>query len=245
MHAQTFHTGRREHGIALPIVIVLVLVSALMVLWGFRSSLLNEAVVGSDAAYQRAFEAAQALLQDAELDVSGLRPDGAICVADPGNDKICRNNSAMYTQFVDEEQFLMNLISDLNLQSAKCKDGICIKRVGVQDFWNDETAFKAMRANGVGARYGEFTGAKSGIDSNPLLADRTTDQGGWYWVEVMPYEKGSPGSTGGVVVGEGKDKLQLTLKPSVAYRITSIARDPRANTQVVLQTTYVRQGVAD
>jgi Tfp pilus assembly protein PilX len=38
---------------------------------GIRTSLFNELIVGNDADYQRAFEAAQAILQDAELDIRG------------------------------------------------------------------------------------------------------------------------------------------------------------------------------
>lgn len=234
---------REQLGVALPVVVVLVLVSALLVLWGFRASLLNEAVVGNDVSHQRAFEAAQALLQDAELDVSGLRPDGATCVAATAGE-ICRTGTTV-TKFIEEEQFLTQLIIALNAETAKCKHGICIKRVGNQDFWNDPDTIKAMTADGVGARYGQFTGAKHEATANPILASRIADQGGWYWIEVMPYEKNSPGSTGGVVVGGGKDKLQLSLKPSVAYRITAIARDFRPDTQVVLQSTYVRQLTTD
>ena len=70
---------RRQRGISLFIVIVLVMLSMLLALWSARTSLFNEMVVGNDADYQRAFEAAQALLQDAEFDIRGERPDGSEC----------------------------------------------------------------------------------------------------------------------------------------------------------------------
>ena len=53
----------RQRGISLFVVIVFVLLSMLLALWASRTSLFNEMVVGNDADYQRAFEAAQALLQ--------------------------------------------------------------------------------------------------------------------------------------------------------------------------------------
>lgn len=47
--------------------------------WASRTSLFNEMLVGNDADYQRAFEAAQALIQDAELDIRGENADGTAC----------------------------------------------------------------------------------------------------------------------------------------------------------------------
>ena len=55
----------RQQGVALFVVIVFVMLSMLLALWASRTSLFNELVVGNDADYQRAFEAAQSLLQDA------------------------------------------------------------------------------------------------------------------------------------------------------------------------------------
>ncbi len=68
------HQRRYQRGISLFIVIVLVMLSMLLALWGSRTSLFNEMIVGNDADYQRAFEAAQALIQDAEFDIRGERP---------------------------------------------------------------------------------------------------------------------------------------------------------------------------
>lgn len=61
----------RQHGVALFVVLVAVMLSTLLALWASRTSLFNEMVVSNDADYQRAFEAAQALMQDAELDIRG------------------------------------------------------------------------------------------------------------------------------------------------------------------------------
>ena len=227
----------RQRGIALVIVVVLVLVSALLTLWGFRSTALNEAVVGNDADYLRAFEAAQALIQDAELDISGKRPDGKDCIPEPTNPKICRQTQLTNGMwFIDEQQLLGGLINRLAGKNPPCEEGICLKRSGNQDFWNDKTALDGMIANGVAARYGQYT-------SNPILANQNSDEGGWYWVEIMSYE--GDGVGGDVVKSDGSNKLTLNLNPSLVYRITAVARGRKPGTQVVLQSTFAQRKTAD
>ena len=66
----------RERGIALFVVIVFVMLSMLLALWASRTAIFNEMVVGNDADYQRAFEAAQSLIQDAELDIQQFDTTG-------------------------------------------------------------------------------------------------------------------------------------------------------------------------
>ena len=59
----------RQRGVSLVIVLVLMLLSALLVMGGARITYLNEFMAGNDTDYQRAFEAAQMMLQNAELDI--------------------------------------------------------------------------------------------------------------------------------------------------------------------------------
>ena len=114
------------------------------------------------------------------------------------------------------------------------------------------------RANNAGkrggARYGQFTGAlsKNASDDdaphNAILAERDADdRGGWYWIEVMPYDESSKNS--GLIVGAGgaatANLLNLNLKPNVVYRITALAYGRKGNTMAVLQQTYARQFVKD
>ena len=54
----------------------------------------------------------------------------------------------------------------------------------------------------------------------------------------MPYDGTANNSA---LITNGSNYLGLNLKPNVAYRITAVARGLKANTQVVLQSTYVRQ----
>ena len=79
LRMQLYSKDRRQRGVALFVVLVFVMLSMLLALWATRTSLFNEMVVGNDADYQRAYEAAQALLQDAELDIRGEQSNGAEC----------------------------------------------------------------------------------------------------------------------------------------------------------------------
>jgi type IV pilus assembly protein PilX len=231
------------------VVIVFVMLSMLLALWASRTALFNEMVVGNDADYQRALEAAQALLQDAELDIRGERADGSTCT---GTSPVCRSGAGI-AQIPLEAKEVSALLADLEgmpTTDPQCNHALCAKRTGKQDFWNDPTALLAMMKNTMssptGARYGQYTGAQLGNTTNPanpILAMQTNaNEGGWYWIEVLPYDAGAGNSA---LIAGGSSHLALNLDPNVAYRITAVAHGRKANTQAVLQQTYVRQKLKD
>ena len=248
-----------QRGVALFVVIVFVLLTMLAALWASRTALFGEMIVGNDADYQRAFEAAHALLQDAELDIREEHADGtpwrqsdaartlnAPCVA---NSDICRTKADL-PRPPETAEDLGDLLAHLKTQSTGCQHGLCLKRTGNQDFWNDTATLTAMTAANVGARYGQYTGAKKGDSSNPanpILQQTGAGKGGWYWIEVLPYDQSS--KTSGVIVGgsgsTNLDLLALNLKPHVVYRITALAQGLKPNSRVVLQQTYARQITKD
>ena len=265
----------RQRGVALFVVIVFVMLSMLLALWASRTSFFNEMLVGNDADYQRAFEAAQALLQDAELDIRGENPDGTRCAGSACRDFI----STAYKIPIDAQE-VSPLLADLDTKDTKCSHGLCTKRTGRQDFWNYPTASTPptpsaaygeislaemtgvdTNAIDIGARYGQYTGALKGDPSdasktaNPILADTSfANRGGWYWIEVLPYDESSKNS--GLIVDDTTGVttttlLALNLRPSVAYRITALAYGRKLNTDgepttmVVLQQSYVRQVLKD
>jgi type IV pilus assembly protein PilX len=248
-----------QRGVALFVVIVFVLLTMLAALWASRTALFGEMIVGNDADYQRAFEAAQALLQDAELDIREEHADGtpwrqsdaartlnAPCEA---NSDICRTKADL-PRPPETAEDLGDLLAHLKTQSTGCQHGLCLKRTGNQDFWNDTATLTAMTAANVGARYGQYTGAKKGDSSNPanpILQQTGAGKGGWYWIEVLPYDQSSK-SSGVIVGGSGStnlDLLALNLKPHVVYRITALAQGLKPNSRVVLQQTYARQITKD
>lgn len=223
---------------------IVVLLSSLLALWAFRTSLVNEAIVGNDADYQRAFEAAQAMIQDAELDIQGMRADGSSCVAAATNTKICRMGTTV--RFIDEMAAFQRLVTQVSAETAtQCLNGICLKRTGAQDFWTTRATLEAMMAANVGARYGEYTGALPPTGStamvNPLLTERTALRGAWYWIEVMQYANTAESS----VVSNASQTMALNLSPRVVYRITAVAQGLKDGTQVVLQSTFARQKLRD
>lgn len=252
-HHQRWRQPSRQQGVALFVVIVFVMLSMLLALWASRTSLFNEMLVGNDADYQRAFEAAQALVQDAELDIRSENADGSPCIA-----ATCRNNIGTSKKIPLDAQEVTPLLADLDQETTKCNSGLCIKRTGRQDFWNytstssptpapvaGEIKLEDMTQPNVGARYGQYTGASTGSVSspaNPILADTSANnRGGWYWIEVLRYDESTKNS-GLIVGGTNTDNLlRLNLKPNVVYRITALAYGRKQGTMAVLQQTYARQ----
>ncbi|WP_284334781.1 PilX N-terminal domain-containing pilus assembly protein [Comamonas sp. NoAH] len=242
----------RQRGVALFVVIIFVMLSMLLALWASRTAWFNEMVVGNDADYQRAFEAAQALIQDAELDIRREQASGAACISDDKDPKICRKGENI-KKFPIEDQDIGILLAELDsLEGVKCHDAICAKFTAQQDFWNNSDPKKGItlaQMQGVGsdkapaARYGDYTGAKTGATSNPILAERTLGRGGWYWIEVLPYAKGAGNSA--LISNSATNLLDISLDAYVVYRITALAQGLKPNTQVVLQQTYARQRQKD
>ena len=241
----------RQRGVALFVVLVLVMLSMLLALWASRSSLFNQMIVSNDADYQRAFTAAQAMLQDAELDMLRVSPSGDPCVRVADNPKICRASGVLYPPQGSEE--VAPLIASLSgIPDTQCNDALCAKR-GTdgthqgQDFWNDEALMQEMQKDGVGARYGEYTGsvhssntAELGAAGNAIL-NQTGDGnvGAWYWIEVLPYSDAAGNSS--LVVGSTRNLLPISTDPLVIYRITAIAYGRKDGTRVVLQQTFAPQ----
>jgi type IV pilus assembly protein PilX len=248
-----------QQGVALFVVIVFVLLSMLLALWASRTSLFNELIVGNDADYQRAFEATQALLQDAELDIRSAEPDsqnttqdGINCSA--GGD-ICRlgfGGTSNYYKIPGSREnekvgLLLSNLADSTQHPLGCYKGLCIKREGKQDFWNDSAILSAMAKENIGARYGQFTGANTG--TNPILAERSaSNKGGWYWIEVMNYIKTDQGGSGlivsapvGATSNTEADLLRPNLDPNIAFRITALAYGRKSGTLVVQQQTYIQK----
>lgn len=227
----------------------------LLALWAARSALFNEIVVGNDADYRRTFEAAQAMLQDAEFDIRGVKPDGAPCTLVSGDIDVCRpppqpavapatvGTPGAEVYFDIETKDLENLLSTVETKqpTTKCYKGICQKRAGAQDFWNDSTTLSAMIAKDVGARYGQFTGATADATANPILAEKTAGKGAWYWVEVMPYVDPNVSLLDNMPPGSNVERFAPTRKKLYVYRITALARGNKPGSEVVLQSTLSLQ----
>jgi len=217
-----------QRGVALFAVMVIVLLSMLLALWASRSALFNEMMVGNDADYQRAYEAAQAMLQDAEGDIrysslaGGVRFTNA---ADP----------AHLPYLPEKGESIIPILSALKALPGypKCRDALCEMREDSvdPDFWSDPDTLEEWKQ--AGARYGQYSGAAqtSGGTSNvanPILKDRA-----WYWVEAGKFKK-----------VDGADPAEYPaycIDPPLIYRITVLAEGLKPGTRVVLQETYFNQ----
>jgi len=251
VRAPTTALRARQRGISLYVVLIVVLLSMLLALWASRTALFNEMVVGNDADYQRAFEAAQAMIQDAELDIRRERPDGNECQSQQADGKVCRA-SPDTPHLPAEDKEVGPLLDLLGEQPSGCLSGLCQKFVGSQDFWNDSDTLAVMTQTNVGARFGEFTGATVGAGGSvntaaSILKDTSAaKRGAWYWIEVLPFDSSGTNQGGVVVASEGSMAvLPLHVTPAVAYRITALAWGRKAGAPVVLQQTYVRQKLKD
>lgn len=239
---------QKERGISLYTVIVLVLLSTLLALWASRTSLFNEMIVGNDADYQRAFEAAQAMVQDAELDIQRSAVDGSACIPDAGKPDQCRPLGTSlffpYCNGTDRTEFLtlkaaLNNLTAVDGRELRCSKGICKKFIETEDWWNDSTTFGLMTAANLGARYGQFTGAKTGNGSNPILSLASTNQGAWYWVEVLDVPDNIPGLMSSASTPSFTKNTFPTVPGCPMYRITAIALGLKPNTKAIIQSVFM------
>ena len=220
----------RQQGVSLFVVLVMVLLTTLIVLWGSRSALLNEMITGTDSDYQRALEAAQAMVRDAEFDIKNERPDGTPCSGDK-----CRvwgsldvgGGKLFYPETINE---YTDLETVLGASTPSCAAGICVPTKVKDEFWLESADFDAMK--GKAALYGAHTDAVANSAGNPLLVNSPARA--WYWVEILPYDEASK-AAGGAAYQFGPDEK---LRPFV-YRITAIAQGLKTSTRAVVQTTMV------
>ncbi|MEJ8850504.1 pilus assembly PilX family protein [Variovorax rhizosphaerae] len=224
---------KRQRGVSMFIVLVMVMLSSLLVIWASRTALFSEMITGNDSDYQRAFEAAQAMVRDAEFDIMGTLADGKTECRNGAAYVGCRELAGGVFFPVDEADF-QNLSDTLRTATPACVRGICLGNNG--KFLNSKSELDAMKE--VAATYGAYTGAKATAASNPLLI---TSAGkaprAWYWVEVLPYDIGLATKGG----------LAQTYAPDAdspyVYRITAVAKGLKPNSMAVLQTVFVRKPV--
>ncbi len=241
----------RQRGISIFIVMVMVLLTTLFVLWASRSALLNEMVVGNDSDYQRAFEAAHAMVRDAELDIMGVQTDGTPCAGTH-----CRPSAAMLANidipnrkvFFPTNASLKNgeagnlefLKAGMAALAQPCVAAICAPAdpASLSEFWKTQATLDAMKP--AGAHYGQFTNATPAELGNPLL--QTSDTKAWYWVEPLLYEvdSGSRMSIAYTPAGGSAGGAR-----GYVFRITAIAQGLKPGTQAVVQTVFVPQEAPD
>ena len=226
----------KQQGAALFTVLVVVLLSLLLVLGASRTALFNELVTGNDADYQRALEAAQLLLKDAELDVNGYRDDKTPCNANAGyiGCRTVASNVYFPQSLKDDYPVLLDSVVG---NTPPCSNGICSNLcpsatagfcVGNDPrFWTTPALLALMTPNAVSATYGEFTLATPGATGNTILTANPPKA--WYWVEVVPYAE----------LYRTGNRAPNNPKAPFLYRITAVAQGNKQGTQAVVQTLVV------
>ncbi|MBT0569283.1 hypothetical protein KIK84_03020 [Curvibacter sp. CHRR-16] len=249
------HSWRKQQGISLLIVLILLLLTIAAVTGAFRVANISEAFTGSNSDYQRTYAAAEALMQDAEIDVRGRLPpyttvqaDGLVgtpckpSTADPLLTQSgffgCRRADSTVPWFPrSSEDF--DVIADIvnGTGSARsCLQGICIPTSPTFYSPAIENDLSTMLA--VGAYYGQYTGTSPGsVTSNPVLTSNTSAPYARYWVEVLPYTTAPANST------TSMNPLAEDLRPDktlpYVYRITVVAQGLKAGSRVVLKSVFV------
>jgi type IV pilus assembly protein PilX len=231
----TIRPRRAQRGVSLLVVMVMMLLSLLLVLGGSRVGLLNEKMAGNSADYQRAYEAAEALLSDAQHDLACLQGLAANCTG-----------RATVTQFTCDSQQFADLQATLSALTPQCQEGVCLD-LGTAVSGDPATSFWNSAANGVtpnwttftsgnrGASFGQYTNAAvtTSQAANPILVSRA-----WYWIEILPY--GGSAGGGRSVASEQAFSGGITVKPDIncqfVFRITAAAQGLKPGTMAVLQS---------
>jgi len=229
-------SGINQRGLALLVVMVILLLSMLLVLWASRTALFNEMVTGNDSDYQRAHEAAHAMVRDAEFDIENQRPDGSAC--DSVGYTGCRRTAVVMATgsalFPESTSDFEVLESSLASQVPSCRGGVCIAAHVDVGFWTTAAGAQGLDAmKKVAATYGQYTGAIAGDMGNPLLKTGSDSAKAWYWVEVLPYD------TSGAIAGGAAHAFAPDSRNPYVYRITAIAQGLKKGTQAVVQSTFV------
>lgn len=238
---------KKQVGNALYIVMVMLLAASLLAIWAARGALFQEWLAGNDADYQRAFEAAQLLMQDAEMDLRGVTASGAPCLIDEKDGAICRRESSVGFSFDQRE--LPAMMEFLSSKPTGCVEGICRKRSGIQDFWLDKKSLLQMTDSAVAARYGQYTGATADPEMHPILAERGTAtvagelRGAWYWIEILPYAVENIRLLSSYEPNTAMARFSPDRNRPWIYRITVLARGKKKGTEVVLQSVLTIKSV--
>ncbi len=224
------HRSGAQRGMALLVVLAVLLLAAMALLGSLQVAWLEERRLGSESDTQRAFNAAEALTRDAELDILGLRADGTPCTTG------CRGWTVTAPFFPQEDDDL-DLLQRLLMGGHRgCLQGVCLPAsVAALDAsaWNDdlEGLTAGQGDSAIAATYGRFTHARPADTGNPLL--NATPARAWYWVEVFRHADAA-----GILTGTQDAPVPDRRHPFV-YRITAYVQGIRPGTRVHLRSVFV------
>jgi len=228
-----------QQGVSLLVVVVAALLCGWLVLAGTQLVRLSELLAGNDSEAARGFEAAEALLRDAERDVLGLGPLGQAC--QPGAGWVGCRHPATTTPVPRTLADFGLLAQQLSQRDPPCVDGLCLSlgAAATADsgagFWRNEQTLSGYVTSGGGVPYGRYSGATPVAGAGNPLLQPSGGRGAWYWIEVLPYNAGA------AAAGEASAIWSPTSADPFIFRITAVVQGRRAGASTVLQTLLVRQ----
>jgi len=228
------HTASNQQGVSLFIVLIMMMLSSLLVLGSSRVANLNEQLAGNDSDAQRALEAAQMLLRDAELDI---QDDRRCTTGTPCNQRVQPLSK------IDNELLLNLMDAALAATPVTCTNAVCVSQGNrtsgdpSTSFWNDPTSLSSYTSGNRGATYGQWTGANPGAvaaTSNPIISASPTRA--WYWIELLPYS--------GQAAAWAQDCAPTPGSGKYFFRITAVALG-RTGAPTVVQEIFVPKPEGD
>lgn len=129
----------KQRGISLVIVMIFLVILSVLGISAMQSSTFSSRIARNESDRNLAFQAAEAAMHDAELDVKNLKFDNSACVAGSAG---CR----------------ADLIYKGNGFDATCTSGLCDPLQFTTPVWEDKTKWTT---SGASVSYGTYTGSTS------------------------------------------------------------------------------------
>jgi len=251
-----YRPPRRQRGVSLFVVLVIMLLSLIVALGGLMVANLNESIVGNQSDSQRAFGAAEALLDAAQRDIrTNGRECNAAALGESGTDGCTLRyprDMADYVEMVMDS----NIVGGIsNCSTNATYAGVCISgdptntqfntsKVNLNNDtapWKNGANYLTPQQNIKNVNNPDFGGsavAGSGASaaSLALTGPAGSTPRGRYWVEIFPY------SVASLALNQPETKQNVPTPDGTypfVFRITAIAKGLKGGTFSVLRTYYV------
>lgn len=257
-----------QHGMSLVTVMVVLLLSLIIVLGGFRTVLFHEMLQGSNSDYQRTFAAAEALLRDAEIDIVGQLPPYTTVQPDGSRGELCRwagdiNSSGgtfigcresdvgmpwfarTNAQFNEVRDLILAASSNGNGSTVPCLQGICVPSSSDPSALITGIEHQLNTLRPLAACYGQYTQRVARATNpdwsagNPVLRAQFDTANRCIQAQAWYWVEAFRHSDEML----GSPAIDAALRPdpavSVVYRITALAQGLKPGSQIILRSLFV------
>ena len=197
---------KKQFGSSLMVVLIMLSIIMVIGLISTKLALFSERSARNDRDRQIAFQAAEAALLDAELDIMGPNTASA--------KRVCTFDAKQPAEFI------------VNCGTLT-KAGMCLSSTNAGDAWQtvkalyvSETGNSTANAANKTVEFGQFTGQTLPNGSSGLTVRLPR-----YIIEAVPYAG----------TGNGTDNVGSSTSPENAFLVTAMGFGTRVETQVMLQ----------